>query len=302
MRGTPFVDAHVHWWDLDRLRYPWLTPPFTADGPNGSVEAIAATYRARDYVAEAAHWMVAGAVHIDAGAHPADSLAETGWVEAEAEAAALPTALVAFAALDDPGVDSLLAAHAAHDRVRGIRHIVNWHPDPRRTYTARDVTGDEAWARGFAALARHRLSFDLQAYPAQFPTLARLFARHPEVPVIVNHLGMPVPTDPDGREDWRRGMRALAALPQVAVKISGFGFAVRPWTVEDARPWITETIDLFGPDRCLVGSDFPTDRLFGGFDATLDAYAEIIAPFTVDERRAMWGRNADRWYRLDLGI
>jgi len=223
-------------------------------------------------------------------------------VEAEAKAAALPTALVAFAALDDPGVDSLLAAHAAHDRVRGIRHIVNWHPDPRRTYTARDVTGDEAWARGFAALARHRLSFDLQAYPAQFPTLARLFARHPEVPVIVNHLGMPVPTDPDGREDWRRGMRALAALPQVAVKISGFGFAVRPWTVEDARPWITETIDLFGPDRCLVGSDFPTDRLFGGFDATLDAYAEIIAPFTVDERRAMWGRNADRWYRLDLGI
>jgi predicted TIM-barrel fold metal-dependent hydrolase len=97
-------------------------------------------------------------------------------------------------------------------------------------------------------------------------------------------------------------MAALAALPQVAVKISGFGFVRRPWSAEEARPWILETIDLFGPERCLVASDFPTDRLFGTFDSTLGAYAGIIAAHSEDERRAMWGRNADRVYRLGLGI
>ena len=302
MRDIPFVDAHVHWWDLDHLRYPWLTPPLTDDGPNGSVATIAQTYRSCDYLAEAAGWKVAGAVHVDAGAHPDDALAETEWVEAQAAAADLPVALVAFAALDDPAVEERLTAHARHGRVRGIRHIVNWHTDQQRTYTPRDVTGDEAWGRGFATLARHGLSFDLQAYPGQFPALARLLARHRQVPVIVNHLGMPVPDDPDGQGEWERGMAALAALPQVAVKISGFGFVRRPWTVEDARPWVLKAIDLFGPDRCMVASDFPTDRLFGDFDGTLGAYAEIIAGFSEDERRAMWGRNADRIYRLGLGV
>ncbi|KQU62078.1 amidohydrolase [Sphingomonas sp. Leaf339] len=302
MRDIPFVDAHVHLWDLDHLRYPWLTPPFADDGPNGSVEPIAATYRPADYRAEAANWAVAGIVHIDAGAHGDDALAETEWLEAQANDGNLPTGIVAFAALDDPDVEQLLAAHAAHGRVRGIRHIVNWHATSRRTYTPRDLTADPAWERGFALLAKYGLSFDLQAYPAQFPALATLLARHPDTPVIVDHLGMPVPDDTDGRDQWRTGMAALAALPQVSVKISGFGFVQRPWTADDARPWITETIDLFGPDRCLVASDFPTDRLFGDFDDTLNAYATIIAGYPDDERRAMWGRNADRIYRLGLDI
>jgi len=302
MRDIPFVDAHVHLWDLDRLRYPWLTPPFADDGPNGSVEGIATTYLPADYRAEAANWTVAGIVHVDAGADAVHALAETEWLEEQAAAGGLPTGIVAFAALDDPDVERLLAAQAGHGRVRGIRHIVNWHADPRRTYTPRDVTGDPAWARGFGLLAKYGLSFDLQAYPGQFPALAPLLSRHPEVPVIVNHLGMPVASDPDGHEQWRTGMAALAALPQVVVKISGFGFVRRPWSAEEARPWILETIDLFGPERCLVASDFPTDRLFGTFDSTLGAYAGIIAAHSDDERRAMWGRNADRVYRLGLGI
>ncbi len=302
MRDIPFVDAHVHLWDLDHLGYPWLTPPFADDGPNGSVAAIATTYLPADYRAEAANWNVAGIVHVDAGADAAHALAETEWLEGLAAADGLPTGIVAFAALDDPAVEALLAAHADHGRVRGIRHIVNWHADPRRTYSPRDVTGDPDWARGFALLAKYGLSFDLQAYPGQFPALATLLARHPDTPVIVNHLGMPVVDDADGRAAWRTGMAALAALPQVAVKLSGFGFVQRRWTTDDARPWVLETIDLFGPDRCLVASDFPTDRLFGTFDATLDAHAAIIAGFSDDERRAMWGRNADRVYRLGLGI
>lgn len=299
MKDIPFVDAHVHLWDLDHLRYPWLTPPFGSEGPAGSVEPIAQTYLPADYRAEASSWTVAGFVHVDAGANPADALAETAWLEGLPGG---PDGIVAFAALDDPEVGSLLAAHAAHGRVRGIRHIVNWHRDAARTYTPRDVTQDESWARGFALLAEHGLSFDLQCYPGQMPGLAKLLARHPQVPVIVNHLGMPVLTDPDGLAEWRAGLAALAALPQVAIKISGLGFVQKPWSADDSRPLVLEAIDLFGTDRCLVASDFPTDRLFGSFDHTLGAYAEIIAPFSDGERRAMWGGNANRIYRLGLSL
>ena len=61
-RDLPFIDAHVHLWDLDRIAYPWLTPPFADDGPNGSVEPIAKTYLLDDYLADAAGRDVRGIV------------------------------------------------------------------------------------------------------------------------------------------------------------------------------------------------------------------------------------------------
>ena len=298
MSRPPFIDAHVHLWDLGRLRYPWLTPPFDDAGPNGSVAAIASDYGLADYLAEAAGWNVVGLVHVDAGAEPGQALAETDWLQDMVETRGLPSGMVAFAALDDPGVEALLADHARRPGVRGIRHIVNWHPDPRRTYSLRDVTGDEAWTRGFGLLARYGLSFDLQAYPHQFARLADTIQRHPEIPVIVNHAGMGV----DGDEHWRRGMAALARLPNVSVKISGLGFVWRTPEPEAMRRRVLETIDLFGTDRAMVASDFPTDRLFAGFDATLGLIDRAIADFTPAERAALFAGNANRIYRLGLEL
>ncbi|AJP70884.1 amidohydrolase family protein [Sphingomonas hengshuiensis] len=302
LSDLPFIDAHVHLWELGRLRYPWLTPPFASDGPNGSVEPIAHDYGLADYRAESAPWNVVGIVHVDAGADPAHALDETDWLQGIADAEGMPNAIIAFAALDDPEVETLLAQHARRRCVRGIRHIVNWHADPRRTYSARDVTGDAAWARGFAALGRHGLSFDLQAYPGQFPGLARLIARHPETPVIVNHGGMGVDPGAAGVAEWRDGMAALAALPNVSVKLSGMGFAFHPLDAAAIRDRVLATIDLFGTDRAMLAGNFPTDRLFGDFDTTLDFLADAIADFSEDERRALFARNANRIYRLGLPV
>lgn len=298
MDRLPFVDAHVHLWDLTRIRYPWLTPPFSAEGPNGSVEPIATTYLLDDYRREAAAWNVIGIVHVDAGADPAQALDETDWLQEMADRTGMPNAIIGFAALDDPSVDALLAEHARRPGVRGIRHIVNWHADPHRTYSPRDVTRDAAWQAGFALLGKHGLSFDLQAYPGQFGHLAQLVERHPEIPVILNHTGMGV----DGEASWREGMAALAALPNVSVKISGMGFAFRPLDAASVRARTLATIDLFGVERAMFASNFPTDRLFGGFDETLGMLDDAVADFTEAERRALFARNANRIYRLGLDV
>lgn len=302
MTDIAFVDAHVHFWDLARLHYAWLTPPFADDGPNGSVEAIARDFLPDAYRAALSEWNLVGAVHVDAGADAAQAVDETAWLEGLATDGALPSGIVAFAALDAPDAAAVLAAQAAYPRVRGIRQIVNWHPDPRRSYTPRDVTRDAGWAEGFARLADHDLSFDLQCYPAQMPAVADLAARHPRVPVIVNHMGMPVLSDPDGLDAWRAGLRRLAALPHCSIKISGMGFALRDWTIDTVRPLILDVIALFGPTRCMFASDVPTDLLFGSVDRHFDAYHSIVADFTRDERRDLFGRNANRIYRLDLEI
>lgn len=298
MNRLPFIDAHVHLWDLARLRYPWLTPPFADEGPNGDVSPIAHSYLLDDYLAESSVWEVVGMVHVEAGADPADAAAESAWLQEIADRRGMPNGFVAAVALNDPGIEALLDAHARHAGFRGVRHIVNWHPDQRRTYTPRDVTLDPAWARGFALLARYGASFDLQAYPHQFGRIAAIVARHPDIKVIVNHAGMGV----DGDADWRAGMAALAALPNVAVKLSGLGFVWRAPDPEAMRRRILETIDLFGADRVMAASDFPTDRLFAGFDETLGRIDAAIADFTHDERRALFAGNANRIYRLGLEL
>jgi predicted TIM-barrel fold metal-dependent hydrolase len=294
-----FVDAHVHLWKLDHIRYPWLTPPFSPDGPNGSVEPIAQDYGLSDYFRDATGFPVAKIVHIDAGAHPEDALKETHWLQNMAYERGFPNAIVAFAALNDPDVEALLDKHAQNRNVRGIRHILNWHPDPARTYTPRDLLEDEALANGYALLGKHHLSFDLQIYPNQMIAAHRLASRFPNVPVIINHMGMPIVSEgAEGLSRWKSGLQLLATLPHISIKVSGMGFYDRGWTADSIRPLILEVIERFGTDRVMFASDFPTDKLFNPYAAALNAYAAITSGFSPDEREAMFAANAERIYRI----
>ena len=294
----PLVDAHIHLWDLERLNYAWLTPPFTGDGPNGDVEPVARTYLLADYLTDAAGWLIEGAVHVDAGAAAHQALAETSFVEEIAASAPFALVHVAYAALHEPGMERLLAAHAASPVVRGVRQILNWHPDPRKTYTPADLLGTPEFARGFARLARYGLSFDLQIYPGQMQAAARLAAENGDTTLILNHAGMPTDRDPEGLQWWRQGMRALAAQPNVFVKLSGFGIVDPDWTTESIRPFVHETIDLFGPARVMVASDVPTDKLHATFDRLLNAYDVLTADLDGQARQALFNGNARRVYRL----
>lgn len=293
-----FVDAHMHLWSLDTLCYPWLSSPFSDDGPNGNVSAIATTYLPDDYYAEASGFPVSKLVHVEAGVRPDLALAETRWLEGLRAADQGPHALVAQAQLDDPDCDRLLEAQAAFKPVRGVRHIINWHPDRNRTYTPRDLLQDEAFHWGFACLKRHELSFDLQLYPNQMQAAYDLLRRHPDTPVMINHMGTPILSDPESLPLWREGIAKLAQLPQVHVKISGFGFIDRRWTTPTMRPLVLELIDRFGPQRCAFASDFPTDRLFNTYGRALDAFDQITADFTPTERQALFAETAERFYRI----
>ncbi|PCD02772.1 amidohydrolase [Sphingomonas spermidinifaciens] len=289
----PFVDAHFHLWDRERLRYPWLEDPANA--------SIAATYRIDDYRRETAAWNLVGAVHVDAGAHPDDGRAETEWLEAVAACDGLPNAIVARVALERPEAEADLEWQASNPLVRGVRHLVNWHPaDAGRRAYDRDLTVDPAWRRGFALLARHGLSYDFHGFPPQLAGLVEIAARHPDVPVAVNHLALPIPAD--GLEGWRAGVTALAAMRQVQIKLSGAGFVASPFDPQAFRDIVLEVIDCFGTDRVMVATNFPTDRLFAGLDTTLGAYERLLAGFSDDERAAMWGGNANRFYRLGLTL
>jgi predicted TIM-barrel fold metal-dependent hydrolase len=290
-----FVDAHIHLWDLKRITYPWLTPPFADDGPNGSVQAIAQDYTLDSYFADAKGSNVSKVVHIDAGAQPSDAIRETRWLQELADKMGFPNAIVGFAALNEPSVEQVLAQHVESRHVRGIRHILNWHPDPKRSYTARDLLSDPRFAQGYSLLKKYNLSFDLQIYPGQLLNAYELIKANPDTQVIVNHLGMPVDDD---KSVWMTGLKALASLPNVAIKVSGFGFIKRGWVLQDVKPLVEHVIECFGTKRVMFASDFPTDKLFNAFSQSMQAYAAIVEHYSTTERDHLFAGNAERIYRI----
>jgi predicted TIM-barrel fold metal-dependent hydrolase len=130
----------------------------------------------------------------------------------------------------------------------------------------------------------------------QLAGLAEVAAAHPEVPLVIDHLGLPIRED--GLSDWRAGMTALARLGHVSVKLSGAGFIDAPFDGTSFADVLDEVLDLFGPARILAASNFPTDRLFARLDATWSAYAAWAARLSMEQQRALWGGNADRVYRI----
>jgi predicted TIM-barrel fold metal-dependent hydrolase len=295
MRNRRMVDAHMHLWNLDHIRYPWLMPPFSDSGPNGNVKTIATDYRLEHYFADTQNACVNKVVHIEAGAHPEDALKETKWLQTLADTTGFPQAIVAHAQLNHPDLESLLAAHRTHKNLRGIRHIINWHPNPKLTYTPKNLLEDPAFTRGYRLLKKFALSFDLQIYPNQMQQAYALAKANPDTAVIINHMGMPV--DPD-REEWLQGMKLLSSLPQVSVKISGFGFIDRKWNFVAMSERVKQTIDFFGTDRVMFASDFPTDKLFNNFAQAFDTYNHITSSFSESEANAMFAENAERIYAI----
>jgi predicted TIM-barrel fold metal-dependent hydrolase len=295
----PIIDAHQHFWDLSLGKHPWLSaeppPPFRY----GDTRSLRRSYLPADYRHDTRGHRVVGTVYVETEWDPTDPVGETRWVERLAAPEGLPSAVVAQAWLHRDDVEEVLVSQAACPLVRGIRHKPAGAPSPDAVILgAPGSMGDPRWRAGFARLARHGLSFDLQTpwwHLGEAAALARAF---PDTPIVLDHTGLPADRSPDGLRGWRAAMATLAALPNVAVKISGLGIPGQRWTVEANREVVLRTIDLFGVDRAMFASNFPVDGLVASFDTIYGGFKAIVQGFPRGDRQRLFHDNAVRFYRL----
>jgi predicted TIM-barrel fold metal-dependent hydrolase len=293
------LDAHQHFWDLERNYLPWLRDEPPIPFRYGDYRALKRNYLPADYRADARDFDLFGTVYVEAEWDPRDPLGETRWVSELAAATGLPSAMVAQAWLDREDVAEVLAGQAAFPLVRGVRHKprpLGAAADPRRLDN-RSTMSDETWRRGYALLERHGLSFDLQAPYWHAEEAARLAADFPRTSVIVNHAMLPADRSAEGLATWRRALALLAARPNVALKISGLG-TEGGWPLEAQRPVVREAITIFGVERCLFASNYPVDSLVGSFRTIFSGFDEITRDFAPADRRKLFVENARRVYRI----
>jgi len=266
-------------------------------------------------------------VHIQAGwtdDKPLDPVGETAWLDGLHNG---PDAIVSHADLSlGADVKRVLQAHrSASDRVRGVRHMLSWHP----AATVMDFADAEELSRttefriGYDQLAEHDMSFDAWCYSGQLDQVADLAAYNPDVPMVLCHAGTPVgyggafggvgvSAQERARigDRWRDGISALAEHGHVSCKLSGllmpvlgFGFesmakARVDQLVDVLTPIVEHCVDAFGADRCMVASNFPVDRIAVSYNTLMQAMIEITSRYGSDAQHAMFSDNALAFYRI----
>jgi predicted TIM-barrel fold metal-dependent hydrolase len=289
------IDAHHHIWELQRV--PWLAGPMQ---PRifGTYAALRRDYLAEEFRRDALACGVTRSVYIQINVAPGDEVAEVDWVQDAADRAGLPSGIVAFADLAAPNVGTILDRELEYRGMRGIRQQIHWHANPQYRFAPRpDLMNDPAWRAGLAEVQKRGLSFDLQVFPGQFADAARLVRDFPELNFVLLHAGMLEDRSDAGWRQWRRGMRDLAACPNLMVKLSGLGTFVRACSVESWRPVVEQTIALFTPQRCIFGSNYPIESLWTGYAQIVETMQECLADLSSGERRLVLHDNAARYYR-----
>jgi predicted TIM-barrel fold metal-dependent hydrolase len=287
------IDAHFHIWRQADL--PWLTGPMQ---PRifGPYEPIRRDYPVTEYVADATSAGITGAVYVQANWPTARYVEEAAFVSEASEASGFPIAIVAYADMLAEDARPQLDALAANPRVRGVRMQLHWHENALyRFASGPDLARDPALQRNVARLADYGWSFDLQVFAGQMEGAAALAEACPGVTFVLQHAGMLEDLSPAGIDDWRAGMALLAARPNIVSKLSGLGTFLRRNDEAHVAMIVRETLEMFGADRCLFGSNFPIEKLWTTYPALFAAHWAAVPP---GDRSAVFSSTAKRVYRL----
>jgi predicted TIM-barrel fold metal-dependent hydrolase len=306
------VDSHHHFWDLspsNSVKYDWLAP--VSEGgiawhPAGDVNKLKQSYLLDNYLSDANNSVskLIKSVHVQAEA--ANDLEEVKYLDkiAQENPGGFPHGIVAHADLSSPELPKLIETYVQdYPRVKGVRQLLNWsEKNPRVSMCPRgDFLKDKTWVEGFQLLMSNSLSFDFHVYPSQMADAAQVARQCPNGILVLDHCGLPV-DGMDAFDEWKEGMKHMAAQSNVICKLSGLVMFNHAWSKEVFSPYIVECLQLFTPKRCMFGSNFPVDRLNITYEELVKVYRDIAvtdAGLTNDELELIFKQNAIKTYRLD---
>ena len=296
MKAIPTIDAHHHIWRLKDLT--WLSGP-QVPRIFGPYEAIRRDYPIDEFRADTNGCDVVKSVYVQTNWPAGQSLDEAQWVQSISDATGWPHANVAHADLVDPDCGVLIERLAQLKATRGIRQQIHWHQNPQYRFAPHpEMMNDPNWRRGLKYLAEHDLLFEIQLFTSQMRHGAALARTFPDVVFVLEHAGMLEDMSGTGWKLWRDGMQALAAEPNMNVKLSGLGTFVHGCRADVMGPIIKETVDIFGADRCVYGSNFPIEKLWTDYRTLYRTFREAIDHLGEGDQRAILHDTAARLYRI----
>ena len=273
------IDAHQHFWRVERGDYYWLTPEKAPIYRDFLPDDLAPLLSAAG---------IDGTILVQA----APTVAETEFMLSVAAKADFVKGVVGWVDFEGADVADQIARLNQDALLVGLRPMIqdiepeDWMLQPRL-------------GPAFEALTAHDLTFDALTLPKHLPHLRELLARNPSMRVIIDHASKPLirrrVIDP-----WANHMAALARDTTAFCKLSGLVTeAAEEWSVEDLRPYVDHILDTFGPERLIWGSDWPVCTLAASYREWIDASERLLQDLSPSQKAAVWGGNAVRAYQLE---
>jgi L-fuconolactonase len=281
----PIIDAHQHFWQLNRgapYDYSWLEKP-------------AAAKIRRDFLpADLKPLLDAVGVTHTVFVQTQHHLDENRWVLGLADAHPWIVGVVGWVDLASPRVAEQVEEFKSHPKFVGVRHITQDEPDD-------DFIVRPDVLRGLKTLERLGVPFDLLFYVKHLKHAVTVAKAVPTLPLVVDHLAKPRIKD-HAFDDWLPHLAAAAKMPNVYCKLSGLVTEAdhANWQVADLRPYVEQALELFGPARCMYGSDWPVCELASSYRRVFEAMQEITRSLTAAERESIFSGTATKFYGLKL--
>ena len=273
------IDAHQHFWRYDPREYDWiddsmasLRHDFLPDGLKPQLDQAG----------------FQGCVAVQAR----QKLEETRWLLELAAAAPFVLGVVGWVDLQSPEVRSQLETFARNPKLVGIRHVVQGEPDDR--FLLRPE-----FLRGISVLEEFDLAYDILIYTRHLPVAAEFVRHFPRQRFVLDHLGKP-PIKSGSLQPWAHGLRELAAFPNVLCKLSGLVTEADwdLWKPEQLAPYIAVAFDCFGPERLMIGSDWPVCTVAASYTRAMDVVKNYLSGQPAQVQAAVLGENAQRFWKL----
>ncbi|MEO0327993.1 MAG: amidohydrolase family protein [Pseudomonadota bacterium] len=290
------IDAHHHIWLQKDL--PWLLGP---ERPRifGPYASIKRDYEIDEYLDDIKDMGIEKSVYVQANWAPNWFEDEVAWVQSVHQQAGWPHAIVGYADFTKGDVRYQLDRLSKYSLFRGVRQQFHWHKNPMYRFAGRaDLCEDEDVQRNISHLADYGLSFDLQIFSSQMNSGAILADACPDVTFVLQHAGMLEEESSSVREAWQAGMKQLSARKNVYTKLSAFGTFIHRNDPQFISKMVKDTVKLFGPERCMFGSNFPIEKIWTGYSELLEAFKDATVGMKKAEREQIFTGTAESIYRI----
>lgn len=272
------VDAHQHFWALERGDYGWLTPALTPIYRDFTPEDLIPILRGQG---------IDGTVVVQA----APTTAETDYMLSLAAQHSFIMGVVGWVDFEAPDAPAQIAERASHPKLVGLRPMIQ------------DIA-DDAWMLqdnlrpAFQAMVEHDLVFDALTLPQHLGHLGVLLSRYPKLKTVIDHGSKPsIATDDIAV--WAQDMAHLAQTTSAHVKLSGLVTEAGPnWNIDQLRPYVAYLLDVFGPKRMIWGSDWPVCTLASDYNRWCATTQALLADLGAADQAAILGDNAIELYGL----
>jgi L-fuconolactonase len=273
------IDAHQHFWKYSRGEYEWI---------DDSMSQLRRDFLPDQLKTELASAGFDGSVAVQARQTPE----ETRWLLDLADRSPWILGVIGWADLRSPDIRSQLHVMARNPKLVGIRHIVQSEPDDRFLL-------QPDFLRGISVLEDFDLAYDILIYSKHLPVAAEFVERFPRQRFVLDHLAKP-PIKSGHIDPWAQGIARLAVFPNVFCKLSGLVTEAdwQHWKPEQIIPFLDVAFEAFGPDRLMIGSDWPVCLVAASYASALDVVKNYLLQKSPKYKDRILGGNAQQFWRL----